>query len=218
MKWNTETITARLDEIENTRRIKKAKFDHELKESRAKLANLDTALSEAEDPEEYKRILHDKNEAEMYIDFLTRRTKDARPGDDVNHDEYRDIQSWLLEQVENDQKEYAPKIEKKLSELLNLLEEYYSKTTATETVRDRACMVFLNHGTNGHRTSEIIKKMNDPLLYADHMLRAFFVHRSRVDYCYKRITSPNEFRRNAIYTSSDEAKICEELKKRLNKK
>ena len=218
MKWTHETITARLDEIEKTRREKKAKFNSELVASKAKLANLDTALSEAEDPDEYKRILREKNEAETYIEFLERRTKTARPGDDVNHEEYKDIQSWLLAEVETAQKDYAPKIEKALSSLLNVLEEYYTKVNASETVRESACKVFLGHGLNGHKTNEVIKKMNDPLLYADHMLRAFFTHRQMVDFCYRKVTNPNPFINRSMYSTADEAKICNELKRRLDKK
>lgn len=219
MKWTHDTITARLDEIEKNRREKRQKFDRELVASKAKLANLDTALSEAEDPDEYKRILREKNEAETYIEFLERRTKHARPGDDVDQNEYKDMQSWLLSEVEKNQTEYAPKIEKALSNLLNVLEEYYTKTNASENVREYACKVFLGHGLNGHKTNEVIKKMNDPLLYADHMLRAFFLHRNMVDHCYKRVTNPTFAQmRSAIYSTADEAKICKELERRLNKK
>lgn len=219
MKWTHDTITARLDEIEKNRREKRQKFDRELVASKAKLANLDTALSEAEDPDEYKRILREKNEAETYIEFLERRTKHARPGDDVDQNEYKDMQSWLLSEVEKNQTEYAPKIEKALSNLLNVLEEYYTKTNASENVREYACKVFLGHGLNGHKTNEIIKKMNDPLLYADHMLRAFFLHRNMVDHCYKRVTNPSFAQMHtAIYSTVDEAKICKELERRLNKK
>ncbi len=218
MKWTNETITARLNEIENARREKKVKFDTELKESRAKLANLETALSEAEDPDEYKRILREKNEAETYIDFLTRRTKGGKKYDDVSNDEYKDMQSFLLDQMEKTQTEYAPKIEKKLSELLNVLEEYYSKANTSENVRDRACNVFLGHGISGHKTSEIIGKMNDPLFYAEHIIRPFFNHRMTIQYCYNRVEMGRTQQTPWNQFTVEQNKICEELKKRMNKK
>ena len=219
MKWTIETITARLEEIEKNRREKKAKFNKELVESKAKLENLDTALREAEDPDEYKRILREKNEAETYIEFLERRTKHARPGEDVDQNEYKEIQSWLLSEAETAQTDYAPKIEKKLSELLNVLEEYYTKVNASETVREYACKVFLGHGLNGHKTSGVIEKMNDPLFYASHMLRAYFNHRNTVATCFRYMMKSSDVRKTPWFAvSAEENRICEELKKRMNKK
>lgn len=214
MKWTNETITARLDEIEKTRNSKKAQFDRELREAKTKLVNIEAALNEAEEPEDYKKLLRDKTETENYISFLTRRTNTAKP--DVDQSEYKEIQSFLLDEIESTQAAYVPVIEKKFSELLNVLEEYYTKANEGETIRDRACMVFLGHGISYHKTSDIIDKANDPLLYADHMLRAFFNHRVFVANCYRRIMNP--VMSKAPYVTTSEAKVCEELKRRIKKK
>ena len=87
MKWTNETITARLDEIEKTRREKQAKFDRELREAKTKLVNIEAALNESEDPEDYKKLLRDKSETENYISFLARRTNTGKP--DVDQSEYK---------------------------------------------------------------------------------------------------------------------------------
>ena len=214
MKWTNETITARLDEIEKTRREKQAKFDRELREAKTKLVNIEAALNESEDPEDYKKLLRDKAETENYISFLARRTNTGKP--DVDQSEYKEIQSFLLDEIESIQAAYVPTIEKKFSELLNVLEEYYTKANASETIRDRACMVFLDHGISYHKTSDIIDKANDPLLYADRMLRAFFNHRAFVANCYRRIMHP--VMSKSPYMTTIEAKVCEELKRRVKKK
>lgn len=216
MKWTLDAVNKRLDEIETSRREKKAKFDKELKDSRTKLQTLETSLQEAEDPEEYKKLLREKTEAETYIEFLTKHKK-TTPTDTTDRAEYKEIFDTLVNDVEDLQSDYLPKVEKAFNSLLNVLDEYYTKANAIEEVRDRACQVYCGHGINGYKTNEIVNKVNDPLLYADHMLRAFFIHRTTVAHCYRRIMSPRFAQTSAIYSTTDEARICEELQRRIKK-
>ena len=133
MKKTAEEIRSRLDELATAKREKDSKWNKEIKEAKLKKSTAEAGLETAESPDEYKRLMSEKKEADDFLNFLMTQGKNDAPP--ITKEEFKQTRDELTDMINSLKSDYAPKLEKEIEKLLTLLEEYYQKGEALEDRR-----------------------------------------------------------------------------------
>lgn len=212
MKSNIEEISKNLDAVRIDRDEKQSKLRNEFEAAKRKAIELEAALKEAEDPEEYKKLLNAKSENDNFIEFLKARNPNSfKPA--ITQTEYREINKTINLEVEKLQKEHAPKILKEVQKLVAMLDEYSDEAEAIESVRDKASLLYNNSHSSVYKTGEIKNMDIDPMFYFFHICREYFNHRSTIKRL-KRAANKTGFYNP--WANAEEARIYKELTRRAS--
>ena len=205
-----DEITARIEELRAEKTTRENKWRKEISDARAKAASLDEKLKAVEDPDEYKQILREKTENDQFLAFLNSKSTQSKPA--ITRDEFNKMQGQLLDELEDLQENYAPKVEKAARELVLILNEYNDKALALEDTRAALSVVYQNHGNIAYKVSELVEKITDPMYYTQHLCREFFNHAAQVKRLAREIRIGT--RSNPWY-NSEQAAIYKELERRM---
>ena len=205
-----DEITARIEELRAEKTTRENKWRKEISDARAKAATLDEKLKAAEDPDEYKQILREKTENDQFLAFLNSKSTQSKPA--ITRDEYNKMHGQLLDELEELQENYAPKVEKAARELVLILNEYNDKALALEDTRAALSVIYNNHGNIAYKSGELVEKITDPMYYTQHLCREFFNHNSNV----KRLAhAVQRGDRGNVWYNPEQAAIFNELTKRM---
>lgn len=214
MKKTAEEIRSRLDELATAKREKDSKWNKEIKEAKLKKSTAEAGLETAESPDEYKRLMSEKKEADDFLNLLMTQGKNDAPP--ISKEEYKQTSDELTDMINSLKSDYAPKLEKEVEKLLTLLEEYYQKGEALEDLRSKAQVLYCGHSNNGYEITTIADDCEDPLFYIHYLCGAFFYQRSKVARIARQITSPTAHNFKIAY-STEEAGIAKELERRMKR-
>jgi chromosome segregation ATPase len=205
-------ITARIEELKAEKTTRENKWRKEISDAREKAASIDEKLQTAEDPDEYKKLLREKTENDQFLDFLNTKNKQLPPA--ITRDEYNVYHGQLLDELEELQEEYAPKVEKAARELVLILNEYSEKACGIEDTRAKLSDLHLNHGNIVYKVNELTEKITDPMYYTQHFCREFFAHNSEVKRLARALTTGAT---RSVWYNPEQAAIYKELERRMKR-
>lgn len=212
MKKSIDEIISNLDAAQKARDEKQRKLLQELSEAQSKSEEIKTALESIEDPGEYKKLLKEKSENDSLIDFINaRKPKSFIPA--ITKEELSEINRTVNSKIEDIQKDYSPKIQKEINKLVSLLDEYYAEASSLEAVKKRAAYLNSNMGSANYIINNLAIIGNDPLLYYEHICRAYLNHKQTVERIKAHIESGKPF---SVGFSADDAHIFKELSGRVS--
>ena len=213
MKKNIEEILNRLNNAEASRNEKQSRLRTEFASAKQKAIDIDEALKTAEDPDEYKKLLREKNENESFLEFLTARKPNGfKPA--ISKNEYRDIIDTCNSEIKTLQEEYAPRVQKEIEKLTSLLDEYSKEAEELESIKSKASLLFNNSNSATYTANDLKDLDIDPLFYFYHICKAYFNHRATIKRL-KLAVSKDNHRINTGFTT-EEARIFKELSRRAS--
>lgn len=215
MKKTAEDIKIRLDELATAKREKDNKWKAEINEARLKKKNAEEELEAVTSPDEYKRLMSEKKEAEDFLNFLMTQVKNEEPP--ITKEEYKATEAEVSGMIKSLKTDYAPQLEKEATKLLEILEAYYQKAEELENLRSKARILYCGHSSSsGYDIVNIAEDCEDPLFYLCYLFGAFFRQREKVARIASQLASPSYTNFKIAY-STEEARIAKELERRMNR-
>lgn len=154
MVKNIEAINNKLDDIKSYRSEVVARSKAEIRATEAKIEDLEATLKESADIDEYKEREQELKDARTFLGFLKSRQQSIS-NQGLTDNEYRSMCSDIREEVEMLQEKYAPAIQKKLYEVVELMDEYAAEAGELEKVLNKAYM--LHEGYNNYINGAFVR-------------------------------------------------------------
>lgn len=136
MKQTKESITAAIEAKEQEYRSITSKSKNERREALAKIDALREAQKNPDSLEQYCDISGDIKNLENYLAVLDAKEKAANNGM-LTAAEYKDMSNFLVCEIREKQEQAAPKIQKKLDEVIKLMDEYTEEVQEYEQLITR---------------------------------------------------------------------------------
>ena len=212
MKKSIDEIISNLDAAQKARDEKQRKLIQDLSEAQARAEAIKEALANTEEPEEYQNLLKEQSNNAALIEFLNaRKPKSFTPA--ITKEEFIEIGRAINLKIEDIQKDYAPKIQKEINKLVSILDEYYAEVIELEAVKKRAAFLNSGMGSANATINNLSNMSSDPLLYYDHICRAYLDHKDHVERLKAHIKAGKPY---SIGFTLEEAHIFKELSRRVS--
>jgi len=144
MNKNIEAINNKIDDIKSYRAEIIAKSNAEIKDAEEKVKNLEDELTGSivyiDDIEVYKLKEQELKDARMFLGFLKSRRAKMNQSP-LTDDEYRSMTADIREELEILQDKYTPEIQKKLFEVIALMDRYADEADELEEVLNKVYML-----------------------------------------------------------------------------
>ena len=197
MKKKIDNIKSRIESLEANKETKINEVSNNKKLTQTKLATLQAELDETEDPMRYKDISAEITDCKTNLMLLERsidRTK--ADGFFLSRDEYKELLSELRSELSELQEEHAPKIEKKISELVAVMDSYSEEAEELQDLANRTHRLYTRTGTAPIlETRDIHSKVISPFNWFKVLSVPYFIHREKILFVMK---NPSKFLRNGF--------------------
>lgn len=147
MKKAVDNIRARIEAREASKEEKLSSFRNGIKLTEAKIEAITAELEEVDDPEKYKSLSDELKEEKLSLNALQIGYKRSQAdGSFLPKEDYKEILNGLQSELDSIQAEHAPKIDKKLSELIALMDEYADEADELQDLANRAHKLYSRGG------------------------------------------------------------------------
>ena len=211
-----EDVKARLNELMTAKAEKESNLNKELATAKKKASLLEAAIKTTTDVSKYKELAKEKKENEDYLSFLQNNlfNKHSKYESGITQEEYWSIDKVIESEVNTLQTDYAPRVESKVNELVEILAEYEQKALELEGLRNNNSFLLNGRPYSRYFISDIAQKCTgDKLFYSYHICLAYFAQSAVVSRLKKAISQ----RLSNPCCNSEEAQIYGELIKRARK-
>ena len=110
----------------------------DIKATRERIEELESKLEDPESLEDYNKTAQELENAKKYLDYIVKASGKANTSSALSEDEYKAIKSFIVSEVEAKQKEAAPKLQAKLLELIDMMNEYSADVSEYEATLNKA--------------------------------------------------------------------------------
>ncbi len=166
MKKNIEAISQKLDSLESEANKIGANSRKERADLTDKLKTLEAKQKEPSSLEEYKAVSQEIRDTRAYLDYLNTTEENAKKGF-LSDAEMKEIRESIKAEVDEIQKNTAPDMQKKLFEIIELMDRYTAEVIGYETLLNRASRLHSPRFVAGvsHLCSDIAETNPDKVGY-----------------------------------------------------
>lgn len=186
MKTDLKACRAEFERRQAEHKAAVSKSRKEIQEAQAVLTALNEQLEQAQELPEYEKTRAAIKEQEAKLAFLNKRAAQADK-QLLSDPEFRNIRAQADAEMQKLQEQFAPQINKKLSELVELLDKYTDAGHEIEAITAEARQLNKKPGewipldNSRPKTKEISNLTQDAYFYNKYLLLAYFEHRNEVD-------------------------------------
>lgn len=168
-------------EKEKTDTLKELK--QKIEDAKKNIEELSAKLEFITDTREYIQTKNFIRDSQDYIQFISKKM-DTYADSVVSKEDYRANMELINEDQSALKEEYAPKLEKKVYELVAVMDEYFDQYGEDLKLRQRLCEV-----SNKKLTAPVVDSLNiadmtsDKFYYFHEFIKAYYNHRKVVEDC-----------------------------------